>query len=215
MTRAKTAMVLSLLMVTACAGAPRQNESQTQKYSIQIVNQDSSRGIASNSEKQVIVKSCAAEPQCSSLVKSMKLSEFAHKLQKKIEIKSFVSQQISLLEQQHASLSVDRESLQNEVSELDRNLKYNRMSSLRGVSENIRRLRASLQIEIAELNQRIAMTEKDLQVLKSPVKNPGNYSLETAKLIEILELSTAFGASLLYRDNLIAQTLDSIARELI
>lgn len=203
-----------MFFVSACASLPRTNQLSPQ-YTIQIVTPASQRAVASEAEKKVMVKSCSSPQNCQADIKSLKYSEFALKLQKKIEVKSFVSQQISLLELQAASLRVDRESLQKEVEEFDRNLKMNRMSSLRGVTENIRRLRASVKMEIQEFDQKIALTEKDLQVLKSPVKSKSGYSLETAKMLDLLEYGTSFGASLLYQDNLIAQALDSLAREMI
>ncbi len=211
----KLGLILLMFFASACTSIPRAKDKQSPQYTIQITTSPLKRAVASEAEKKVIVKSCVSLQNCQSDVKSLTYTEFALKLQKKIEVKSFVSQQISLLEQQAASLRVDRESLIGEVEEFDRNLKTNRMSSLRNVTENIRRLRASIKLEIQELDQKLALTEKDLQVLKSPVKSRSGYSLETAKMLDLLELGTSFGASLIYQDNLIAQALDSIAREMI
>ncbi len=131
-------------------------------------------------------------------------------------IRSVVSQQISLLEQQAASLRIDRDVLKQEIGEFDRSLKMYRMSSLRNVTINIERLRISFSLEIQELEQKISLTEKDLQVLKETSQQPNVVrNGDVSRILAMLESQESFGKSLLYKDNLIAQAIDDVIAEMI
>jgi hypothetical protein len=207
---------LLLLSITSGCSLLETSREKSSHYVFEVVDQKKNRDIASDqfTEKTILVKKCQDRSEsCTFIERSLKYDEFASQLQKRIEVKSYVSQQISLLEQQGASLRLDREALQNEIDLIDRRLKEKSMSQ--NVTHNIRDMRASILLEMQELDQKIQLTEKDLFLLKSPLKNRTGVNQDTARLLEIIESGAEFGSSLQYRDNLIAQVLDSVAQELM
>lgn len=216
------------LFCSACASQKISSESH-QIYVLKIVPESQNlttenRKLASSESAQdrktVLVKKCLSQPkQCDVGGASLEYETFIKNLQKKIAIESFMSQQVSLLELQWAHLRLDREALQQEVQAFDKNLKMNKMSSLKNVTDNIRRLRASVVLEIAEIEQKIALTEKDLQALQSPGLKIQSASQrvqhDVQKLLHLLESEESFGQSLQYKDNLIAQAIDSLVSEMM
>jgi hypothetical protein len=223
--------VFACLICSACASqkiASVSTESH-QMYVLKIVRQSpnltsENRKLASSEavqdRKTVLVKKCLSQQKkCDIGGASLEYDSFIKKLQKKIAVESFVSQQVSLLELQWAHLRLDREALQQEVQEFDKNLKMNKMSSLKNVTDNIRRLRASVVLEIAEIEQKIALTEKDLKALQSPgLKNQSvsqRVQRDVQKMLQLLESEESFGQSLPYKDNLIAQAIDSLVSEMM
>lgn len=221
--------MLAVGLFLACTGCATHKVSSVisdshQKYVLKIVPQQNDRTVASKessqARKEVLVKKCLSQQsQCEVGGASLEYEKFTKNLQKKIAIESFVSQQVALLELQWAHLRLDREALQQEVREFDKNLKMNRMSSLKNVTDNIQRLRASVLIEIAELEQKIALTEKDLKALQFSSSKAQSVSQRVQqdfqKMLELLEAEDAFGQSLSYNDNLIAQAIDSLVSEMM
>ncbi len=219
------------LLCSACASQKISSESKDshQMYELKIVPQQADHSVKNRTvaaqpsmpdRKTVLVKKCLSQKkQCDVGGATLEYDSFIKNLQKKIAIESFVSQQVSLLELQWAHLRLDREALQQEVHEFDKNLKMNKMSSLKNVTDNIRRLRASVVLEIAELDQKMALTQKDLKALQSPgLKNQSvsqRVQHDLQKMLQLLESEDAFGQSLSYNDNLIAQAIDSLVGEMM
>jgi hypothetical protein len=176
------------------------------KYQVSVLSDQRSLATAASS-KILIVKKCGSVgSECETAEKKLEYDRFSKNLQKKFVIRGVISQQISLLQQQAASLRLDRDVLKQEVGEFDRNLRTNRMSSLREVKMNILRMRSSVSMEIQEIEQQLALTEKDLRVLNDATQNP---------VLAILEAQETFGKSLNYKDNLIAQAIDAVITEMI
>lgn len=210
-------MVVAFL--TGCSSLNSQNHSaSSQKYQVSVIANVQQRSVATQSaSKTLVVKKCEAnKASCEMDTPKLEYDKFSKSLKNKVMVRSVISQQISLLEQQAASLRLDRDVLKQEVEEFDRNLKMNRMSSLRDVTHNIERLRVSVSMEIAELEQKISLTEKDLQVLKENSQQP-NVAINTdiSRILAMLEVQGGFGQSLHYKDNLIAQAIDEVIAEMI
>ncbi len=193
-------------------------QSVTTHFAFEIVSPvnsaHSGRQLAST-PKSIFLKKCSHQvttSSCASPFKPVDYALFIKHLQKRLETRAFVSQQIALLEYQLASLQMDREIIQTEIEQFDRSL--NRTLSPDAIA-NIRYLRVTIVLDAEELDRKIQLTQADLGALKQPVKSPGPVSLETAKLLELLESPQAFGNSLVYRDNLFAQAMDAIAREML
>lgn len=191
---------------------------RSQKYQVSVIANDQQRTVANQSQgKTLVVKKCEVNKgNCEADTKKLEYEKFSKNLKNKVMIRSVISQQISLLEQQAASLRLDRDVLKQEVDEFDRSLKMNRMSSLRDVTQNIERLRVSVSLEIAELEQKLSLTEKDLQVLKENSQQP-NVAIngDISRILATLEVQNGFGQSLHYKDNLIAQAIDEVIAEMI
>ncbi len=210
-------MVVAFL--TGCSSFNSQNHSaSSQKYQVSVIANVQQRSVATQSaSKTLVVKKCEAnKASCEMDTPKLEYDKFSKSLKNKVMVRSVISQQISLLEQQAASLRLDRDVLKQEVEEFDRNLKMNRMSSLRDVTHNIERLRVSVSMEIAELEQKISLTEKDLQVLKENSQKPTvAINTDISRILAILEVQGGFGQSLHYKDNLIAQAIDEVIAEMI
>ncbi|MBY0385007.1 hypothetical protein K2X05_07600 [bacterium] len=213
-------MKFSFLFILALifSGCSTANFAQTrgyQKFLVKIVADPGLRNLASEKSlsKEVLVKRCSSTADnCESGEKRLDYTAFSKAFQKKILVQSLISQQASLLEQQWASLRLDRDALKQELEEFDKSIKVNRMSSLRDVTSNIIRMRASVVIDLQEVEKQISLTEKDLSFLKSSNKNIAD-NFET--LLQLLESNDNFGQSLVYRDNLIAQALDSVVSDMM
>jgi hypothetical protein len=204
---------------TGCSSFNARNSAlKSPTYQVSVIAESQQRSVATQSQsKTIVVKKCGAtQTDCVTTDQKFEYAAFSKNLQNKVLIRSVISQQISLLEQQAASLRLDRDVLKKEVEEFDRNLRMYRMSSLRDVSSNIERLRVSVSLEIEELEQKISLTEKDLQVLKETSSLPKvAANADVNKILALLELQEGFGKSLLYKDNLIAQAIDEVISEMI
>ena len=203
------------LTFSGCASVDFAQTRGYQKFLVKIVADPGLRNVASEKSlsKEVLVKRCSSTSEnCDSVEKRLDYATFSKAFRKKILVQSLISQQASLLEQQWASLRLDREALKQELEEFDRSIKVNRMSSLRDVTSNIIRMRASVVIDLQEVEKKISLTEKDLSFFKSSNKNLVG-SFET--MLELLESNDNFGQSLIYRDNLIAQALDSVVSDMM
>lgn len=199
------------IVFTGCSSLPTQTtDKRSPKYQVSVWPAGAQRTVATQEQsKTVVVKKCdAIKESCESEQQRLEYSKFSENLHKKIKIRSIISHQISLLEQQAASLRLDRDVLKQEVEEFDRSLRSQRFSSLKDVTNNIERLRMTVSLEIQELEQKLSLTEKDLQVLKENAKQPNVAQ-------SLLEHPENFGQSLLYKDNLIAQTIDEVIAEMI
>lgn len=205
--------------LSGCSTFNSQSHSvRSQKYQVSVIANDQQRTVATQSQgKTLVVKKCEVNKgNCEADTKKLEYEKFSKNLKNKVMIHSVISQQISLLEQQAASLRLDRDVLKQEVDEFDRNLKMNRMSSLRDVTQNIERLRVSVTLEITELEQKLSLTEKDLQVLKENSQQPNvAINADISRILAILEIQNGFGQSLHYKDNLIAQAIDEVIAEMI
>ena len=212
-------VIILAAFLTGCSSLNTQNSlSHQPKYQVSVVSEAQQRSVATQSQsKTIVVKKCEIEnSNCESVNQKFEYEAFSKNLKQKVMIRSVISQQISLLEQQAASLRLDRDVLKQEVAEFDRNIKMYRMSSLRDVSNNIERLRVSVSLEIEELESKLTLTEKDLQVLKESSKQPNvAINADISRILAILELEGSFGKSLLYKDNLIAQAIDEVIAEMI
>ncbi len=205
--------------LTGCSSLNSQNHSiRSQQYQVSVIANSQQRSVATQATgKTLVVKKCEANQiNCEADTKKLEYEKFSKNLKNKVMIHSVISQQISLLEQQAASLRLDRDVLKQEVEEFDRSLKMNRMSSLRDVTHNIERLRVSVSMEIAELEQKLSLTEKDLQVLKENSQQPSvAINADISRILATLEVQGGFGQSLHYKDNLIAQAIDEVIAEMI
>ena len=190
----------------------------SQKYQVSVIADSQQRSVATQSpSKTLVVKKCEAnKTNCEADTQKIEYDKFSKNLKNKVMIRSVISQQISLLELQAASLRLDRDVLKQEIEEFDRNLRMNRMSSLRDVTQNIERMRVSISMEIAELEQKLSLTEKDLQVLKENSQQP-NVAIngDISRILASLEVQGGFGQSLHYKDNLIAQAIDEVIAEMM
>jgi DNA-binding Xre family transcriptional regulator len=216
--RLLSVFILAALFI-GCSSLDSQSRSaSSQKYQVSIVASDQQRSVATQSpNKTLVVKKCEAnKASCEADTQKLEYDKFSKNLKNKVMIRSVISQQISLLEQQAASLRLDRDVLKQEVEEFDRNLKMNRMSSLRDVTHNIERMRVSVSMEIAELEQKLSLTEKDLQVLKENSQQPNvAINADISRILASLEVQGGFGQSLNYKDNLIAQAIDEVIAEMM
>ncbi len=205
--------------LTGCGSISSQTHStRSQQYQVSVIANSQQRSVATQSlGKTIVVKKCQVnKTNCEAGTKKLEYDQFSKNLKNKVMIHSVISQQISLLEQQAASLRLDRDVLKQEVEEFDRNLKMNRMSSLRDVTHNIERLRVSVSMEIVELKQKLSLTEKDLQVLKENSQQPNvAINADISRILATLEVQDGFGQSLHYKDNLIAQAIDQVIAEMI
>lgn len=207
------ALLLACFASTACSSLETGPHTTTY-FSFEIVASANNRQPTSMN-KSVFLKKCSHQvttSNCSAPLKAVEYSLFVKRLQKRIEARAFISQQIALLEHQRASLQMDREIIQNEIDQFDRSLNN---AFLPETVANIHYLRVSLVMDAQELDRKIQLTQADLNALQQPVKSPGTMPLEVAKLVELLESPQVFGNSLVFRDNLFAQTMDAIARELL
>lgn len=205
------ALFLACFVSSGCASFEKAPQATTH-FSFEIITDGRQPATA---HKAVFLKKCSHQmttSTCSTPLKPVDYALFVKHLQRRIETRAFVSQQMALLEHQLASLQMDREIIQTEIDQFDRSL--NNALSPDAIA-NVRYLRTSIVMDAKELDRKIQLTQVDLKALQQPVKNPGVVSLETAKLLELLESPQAFGHSLVYRDNLFAQTMDAIARELL
>jgi DNA-binding Xre family transcriptional regulator len=206
-------------LFAGCSSLNSQNRlASSQKYQVSVVANSQQRSVATQSpSKTLVVKKCEANTaSCEVEAPKLEYDKFSKNLKYKVMIRSVISQQISLLEQQAASLRLDRDVLKQEVEEFDRNLKMNRMSSLRDVTHNIERMRVSVSMEIAELEQKLSLTEKDLQVLKENSQQPNvAINADISRILASLEVQGGFGQSLNYKDNLIAQAIDEVIAEMM
>lgn len=206
---------LFALFTMSCAQLPKRIRSEAQ-YQVALVTDLQSRQPSSQggTPSHILVSECRGA-SCTQTPKTISFKDFVQHLEKKKQLKSFLSHQASLLEQQLMSLRVDRDSLQNEVQEMDRRLQMNQLSSLRNVTQNIRQLRASVQMELAEIDKKMELTQKDLLALQQPIKTPRGYAPEVERFLHIIDSENHFGQSLSYRDNLVAQEIDAIVRQMM
>jgi hypothetical protein len=208
-----------ITFLTGCSSLNSQHHSaRSQKYQVSVIANSQQRSVATQTHgKTLVIKKCEAnKANCEADTQKLEYDQFTKNLKNKVRIRSVISQQISLLEQQAASLRLDRDVLKQEVEEFDRSLKMNRMSSLRDVTHNIVRLRVSVSMEIAELEQKLSLTEKDLQVLKDNSQQPNvAMNSDISRILALLEVQGGFGQSLHYKDNLIAQAIDEVIAEMI